>query len=182
MKVKPITHFTADGKEIIIRQVDENDALNLIDLKKSYIRGTNSIPLYEYEYKNDIQTEKNLIHRYITEKNSLLLVAEHGNSLIGNIDLTGNQRKKLYHTGMVGMGIAYEWQNRKIGTLLLDATLQWASEAAPLSIIWLEVYSTNTAGIRLYEKQGFEQCGLIKGFFKEEAAADKITMVKYLKW
>lgn len=182
MKVKPITHFTADGKEIIIRQADENDALSLIDLKLSYISGTTSIPLYEHEYKNDIQSEKDLINRYISEPNSILLVAEHGNRLIGNIDLTGNQRKKLYHTGMIGMGIAYEWQNRKIGTLLLDATLQWANEASPLSIIWLEVYSTNTPGIRLYEKQGFEQCGLIKGFFNEEAAPDKITMVKYLKW
>jgi ribosomal protein S18 acetylase RimI-like enzyme len=108
-------------------------------------------------------------------------VAEHGNNLIGNIDLTGSQRKKLYHTGMIGMGISYEWQNRKIGSMLMESVLKWAQEASPLSIIWLEVYSTNTPGIRLYEKCGFEQCGHMKNFFMEENPADKITMINYLK-
>lgn len=181
MKIKPLTHFTKDGKEIIIRQADEDDALNLIELKKSYIKNTKSIPLYEFEYKNDIQMEKELIKRYTSEANSILLVAEHGNKLIGNIDLTGNQRKKLFHTGMIGMGIGYEWQNRKIGSFLMESVLKWAVNQSPLSITWLEVYSTNHSGIRLYEKFGFEQCGFIKNFFMETAPADKITMVKYLK-
>jgi len=172
-------HFTPDGKEIIIRTAGEGDALNLLELKKSYIRGTRSIPMYEYEYSNDIHQEKNLIIRYEQEENSLLLVAEHAGRLIGNIDLTGRQRKKLYHTGMIGMGIAYEWQNRKIGSLLMEGILEWA-KASPLTIIWLEVYSTNVAGIALYNKFGFEACGLIRNFFEGEQPADKITMVKYL--
>jgi len=178
--VNPVVHFTPDGKEITIRQACEDDALQLIELKKSYIKGTRSIPLYEYEYKNDIQTEKELISRFRHEPNSLLLVAEHANNLIGNIDLSGSQRKKLFHTGMIGMGIAKEWQNKKIGSYLMESLLLWAAELSPLKIIWLDVYSTNTSGIRLYEKFGFEHTGIIKNFFMEEVPADKITMVKYL--
>lgn len=181
MKIKPVIRFTTDGKEILIRKATEDDALNLIELKKSYIRDTRSLPLYEFEYKNDIQMEKDLIKRLNTEEeNSLLLVAEHGNNLIGNIDLNGNQRKKLFHTGMIGMGIANEWQNRKIGSFLMESTLEWAAKDSPLKIVWLEVYSTNTGGRRLYERSGFTECGLIKDFFNEEEPADKITMVKYL--
>jgi ribosomal protein S18 acetylase RimI-like enzyme len=180
MKIQPVTHFTKDGKEVIIREATEDDALGLIELKKSYIKNTTSIPLYEFEYKNDIQMEKGWINRFVSETNSLLLVAEHGNKLIGNIDLNGNQRKKLFHTGMIGMGVAYEWQNRKIGSFLMDSVMKWAVNRSPLSIIWLEVYSTNTGGIKLYEKFGFEKCGLIKNFFEEENPADKITMVKHI--
>ncbi len=181
MKVKPITHFTGDGKEIIIREATEEDALDLIELKKGYIKDTRSIPMYEFEYKNDIQMEKDLIKRFRAEKNSLLLVAEDDNSVIGNVDLSGSQRKKLFHTGMIGMGIANEWQNRKIGSFLMENLLQWAIESSPLTIIWLEVYSTNAGGRRLYEKFGFEECGVIKDFFMEDAPADKITMVRYLR-
>ena len=180
MKLSPIIHFTKNGKEVIIRHANENDAANLLELKLSYIRNTTSLPLYEHEYKNDIRTEKDLISRYISEANSILLVAEHGNNLIGNIDLTGNQRKKLFHTGMVGMGIANEWHNLGIGSMLMESALTWAI-SSPLSIAWLEVYSTNKAGYRLYEKFGFEECGTIKNFFQEVIPADKITMVKYLK-
>lgn len=180
MKTQPVTHFTQDGKEIIIREATEDDALKLIELKKGYIRNTTSIPLYEFEYKNDIEMEKQWIRRFTAEANSLLLVAEHGNKLIGNIDLNGNQRKKLFHTAMIGMGIAYEWQNRKIGSFLMESILKWAMNKSQLNIIWLEVYSTNSGGIRLYEKFGFEQCGVIKNFFNEDSPADKITMVKHI--
>lgn len=181
MKVNPTIHFANNGKEVIIRQANENDAMKLLELKLGYIRNTKSLPLYEYEYKNDIQAEKDFINRYISEPNSILLVAEHGNNLIGNIDLTGNQRKKLFHTGMVGMGIAYEWHNCGIGSMLLGSTVKWAKESSPLRIVWLEVYSTNTAGRRLYEKCGFEECGIIKDFYNEEIPADKLTMVNHLR-
>lgn len=180
MKIQPVTHFTKDGKEVIVREANEDDAMGLIELKKSYLRNTTSIPLYEFEYKNDVRMEKEWINRFIKESNSLLLVAEHENRLIGNIDLNGNQRKKLYHTGMIGMGISYNWQNRKIGSFLMHETIKWATDKSPLTIIWLEVYSTNTGGIKLYEKFGFEECGVIKNFFNEENPADKITMVKHL--
>lgn len=35
MKINPLTFFTKDGKEIIIRQAEEAYALKLIDLKKA---------------------------------------------------------------------------------------------------------------------------------------------------
>jgi ribosomal protein S18 acetylase RimI-like enzyme len=81
---------------------------------------------------------------------------------------------------MIGMGIAYEWQNKKIGSFLMEGVIKWAVNKSPLNIVWLEVYSTNTGGIKLYEKFGFEQCGVIKDFFKEDNPADKITMVKHI--
>jgi ribosomal protein S18 acetylase RimI-like enzyme len=118
-----------------------------------------------------------MIQRYLDEPNSILLVAEHNGELVGSLDLTGNQRRKLYHTGMIGMGIHNEWQNNGIGTLLLSNCIKWAKENSPLTIVWLEVYSTNTSGRKLYEKTGFQNCGEIKNFFKN---ADKITMVQHL--
>ena len=170
---------TDDGYEIIVRTANEADAENLLALKLGYIKGSLSIPMFEDEYKNTPQQEAKLIKRYLNEENSLLLVAEHNNELIGNLDITGNQRRKLFHTGMIGMGIANAWQNRKIGSMLMQEALNIA-RTTPLQILWLEVYSTNTAGIRLYEKYGFEECGRMNNFFREENTADKITMVKYL--
>jgi RimJ/RimL family protein N-acetyltransferase len=170
----------ADGSAITIRTVDAADAENLISLKKGYIAGTKSIPLYDFEYKNTTEQERDYILKFVNEENSTMMVAEHEGSLIGNIDITGNQRKKLFHTGMLGMGISYDWQNRKIGSLLMENVLKWALEDSPLKIIWLEAYADNIAGIKLYEKFGFEHCGIIKAFFNEGSPVDKITMVKHL--
>lgn len=174
-------HYTAEDYEILIRTAQEADAEKLLRLKLGYIKNTTSIPLYEHEYTNTPEDEAALIERYQNQENSTLLVAEYNNELIGNIDITGNQRQKLYHTGMIGMGIAHAWQNRKIGSMLLHDAIHWAKEQSPLAILWLEVYSTNMAGRKLYKKFGFEECGIIENFFKEEQPADKITMVYKIK-
>ncbi|GGB65581.1 hypothetical protein GCM10007424_01880 [Flavobacterium suaedae] len=175
------TYKLKNGLSIIVREADTEDAEALLRLKKGYIKNTTSIPLYEYEYRNTVDDEAELINRYKQQKNSLLLVAEHNNELIGNIDLTGNQREKIFHTAALGMGIANNWQNLGIGTCLMDMLLKIATKHLPVNIIWLEVYSSNISGIKLYDKFGFEECGTIKNFFKEKHIADKITMVKYIQ-
>lgn len=173
-------YYTHDGEQITVRMAEADDAANLLSLKKSYIANTRTIPLFEDEYKNDAIQEKDLIMRYHNEANSLLLVAEYNGGLIGNIDLTGSQRRKLFHTAMVGMGIRAEWQNKKIGSFLMESAIAWANNKSSLSILWLDVYSTNFPGIRLYGKFGFKQCGIMKNFIKENVPVDKITMIKYL--
>ena len=175
------TYKLKNGLSINVREANTEDAGTLLSLKKNYIKNTTSIPLYEHEYRNTIEEEAELINRYKQQKNSLLLVAEHNKELIGNIDLTGNQREKIFHTATIGMGIANNWQNVGVGTCLMDTLLKIVEKSLPVTIIWLEVYSTNISGIKLYEKFGFEECGTIKNFFKEEHIADKITMVKYIQ-
>ncbi|MES2486230.1 MAG: hypothetical protein V4581_09840 [Bacteroidota bacterium] len=91
---------------ITIRKAHPADAEKLLALKRSYIKNTTTIPLYLEECRTDPDEEQQLIKRYVAEANSILLVAEHDGQLIGNLDLTGNQRKKLYHTAMLGMGVA----------------------------------------------------------------------------
>jgi len=181
MAALPTVYFTETGKEITVRIAQPEDALALLELKLNYIKDTITIPMYEYEYKNDIAQEKQLIERYLNEDNSILLVAQHANTLIGNLDVTGSQRKKLFHTGMIGMGVAYNWQNLKIGSFLMESALLWATQNEHIKLLWLDVYSTNAPAIRLYEKFRFMHAGTIKNFVNDKEFTDKLTMVNYLK-
>ncbi|AXG74482.1 GNAT family N-acetyltransferase [Flavobacterium arcticum] len=180
MKTTQETYTSKNDKNIIVRNATECDAATLVALKKGYIRGTTTIPLYEHEYKNTTEQEAKLITKYNTEANSILLVAECDGELIGNIDITGNQRQKLQHTAMLGMGVANNWQNTGVGSCLMNSALKTIAQTV-VSIVWLEVYASNIAGLKLYEKFRFEKCGAIKNFFNETAPIDKITMVKYIK-
>ncbi|MES2486229.1 MAG: hypothetical protein V4581_09835 [Bacteroidota bacterium] len=62
----------------------------------------------------------------------------------------------------------------------MRAALDWAHANSYLKLIWLEVYSTNTAGIKLYQNFKFECCGIMKNFFDETITSDKISMIYYL--
>ncbi len=165
------------GRSILIRQAVVDDAADLLKVKLRYLKKTTTLPLYDYEYPATISEEQELIERYQAESNSLLLIALEGEKMIGNVDLTAGIRKKVHHTAMIGMGIHPKWQNRGIGTLLLGNALEWAKHNDELRTIWLEAYASNTIGIALYKKLGFEPCGMIPNFFKEKRQyIDKIIM------
>ncbi|SEK74511.1 Protein N-acetyltransferase, RimJ/RimL family [Aquimarina amphilecti] len=172
--------YTSKSNELItIRQAISDDAPALLKLKLQYLKGTLTLPLFESEYPNDIDQERDLIERFQSEKNSIILVALCENVMIGNIDLTGSWRKKMEHTGMIGMGIHTEWQNQGIGTLLLQNIIDWAKQNEILKTVWLEVYKNNYPGIALYKKIEFIQSGIIPNFFLEkETYIDKIIMYR----
>lgn len=173
------TYTTKSNHQITIRQAIPDDAQELLHLKLQYLKNTETLPLFENEYPNDIDQERKMIKRYLSEKNSIILVAIINNAIVGNIDLTGSWRKKMEHTAMIGMGIHTEWQNQGIGTLLLQNVLDWTRENPVIHLIWLEVYASNISGIALYTKIGFIEVGRMPNFFLEKGKyIDKIIMNK----
>ncbi len=172
------TYQIKSGKSVVIREATPEDAKKLLELKLLYLKETDTIPLFDYEYTNSIEEEASLIQRLKKQPNSLLLIAENNGNIIGNIDLIGSLRKKMDHTAMIGMGIHTAWQNQGIGTLLLQNVLTWSIHNKPLKLLWLEVYATNLSGISLYKKMGFQESGYIENFFlEEEKYIDKVTMI-----
>ncbi|MDQ0272673.1 RimJ/RimL family protein N-acetyltransferase [Cytobacillus purgationiresistens] len=68
---------------------------------------------------------------------------------------------KLRYSGTISISIDEQWQNKGIGSRLLDALLELADLHLGLTRIELEVTSANSAAVHLYEKQGFEKEGLL---------------------
>lgn len=134
------------------------------------------------EYPNDLIKESNLIKDYKKSDNSVFLVAEYNNELIGNIDLTGSKRSKIAHTAMIGMGIREQWRNQGLDKILIESIIDWAKNKSELEIIWLDVYASNEIGYNLYKKMGFEVSGIINDFFKEgNDYANKVHMYQRIK-
>lgn len=167
--------------DITIREANINDTQNLINLKLNYLKDSKTIPLNLDEYPNDYDNEYHLIETLNEQGNSILLVAELDGKLVGNLDIFGNQRQRLFHTGNLGLGIHIDYQNKGIGSQLMAAALEWAQANNFLKIITLDVYATNDPAIHMYKKLGFEESGRIKNFFyQDNTYIDKISMVKHI--
>ncbi|WP_020537442.1 GNAT family N-acetyltransferase [Lewinella cohaerens] len=170
------------GKQITVRVPEDKEAEGLMDLKRGYIENTSTLPWTLEEYPKDIRHELDIIEEYRESPNGILLVAEYDGELIGNLDITGNKRLKMAHTGMVGMGIKENWRNQGLGKALMESAIEWAKNNTELEILWLDVYASNELGYHLYKNTGFEVSGIIKGFFKEENGyMDKIQMYQRIK-
>ncbi|CAM1345646.1 GNAT family N-acetyltransferase [Tenacibaculum amylolyticum] len=177
MKIKPKTITLKNGKEILIRQCEVNDAEHLRNTIKTYIKDSKYIPKLQEEFKLSISQGEDWIKSFIDRPNSLLLIAEFDNKIIGNIDLTGNPRKVMEHTAVIGMGMLAEWRNSGLGTELMKAAISWAKNNPILEILWLQVYTDNKLGVGLYQKMGFTENGIIKNFFKQDGIYfDNLTM------
>lgn len=182
LKIKPKKVELKNGKLVVIRQAEINDAEQLLQCIKIYIPQSDFIPKLEQEIKLTLQQEKDWINSFLINDNSLLLVAEYENQIIGNIDLTGSQRKIMEHTAVIGMGMFKDWRNSGLGTELLFATIDWAKQNQILELIWLQVYTENKLGLHLYRKMGFEENGIIKNYFKRDNQYfDNLTMSMVVK-
>ncbi len=167
-----------NGKKVVIRQAEVRDAEKLLKCIKTYVPQSNYIPKLEQEIKLNVEQEVEWINSFRINDNSILLIAEYDNQILGNIDLTGNRRKMMEHTAVVGMGILQEWRNSGLGTALLSSAIEWAKLNSALELVWLQVYTENKIAINLYRKIGFKEKGIIKNFFKQEGRYfDNLTMV-----
>ena len=78
------------------------------------------------------------------------------------------------------MGLLPTHRGQGFGSQLLSSVLNHSKEFG-LEKIELNVYTSNTAGIALYKKFGFEQEGLIKKYRKiNDKYFDSIGMGKFL--
>lgn len=166
MKFPTIETTLKNGKTVTIREARIEDAAELIEVVKKYIDESEFIPYTKGEFDPSLEEEKKWIQSFIDNDNSLLLVAEHDGSIIGNINFTGLQQKIMYHATHLGMGMLSEWTGQGVGSLLLGNAIQWAKNNSPIEMIYLEVYANNDAGLALYRKYGFEVSGKRQGLFK----------------
>lgn len=167
-KFNPQIVTLKNQKQVVIRQAETKDAEKLLHCLKKYISQSDFLPKHDYEIKLTVEQEMDWINSYLKNDNSILLVAEYENQLIGNIDVTGSQRERMKHTGMIGMGMLEEWRNAGLGTHLMENAIAWARQNAILEMLWLQVYTANLSALHLYKKMGFIDNGTIKNYFKHE--------------
>lgn len=181
-KFEPKRVELKNGKIVLIRQATILDAEKLLNCIKRYVPQSDYIPKFGHEITLTVKQEEEWISSFIVNDNSLLLIAEFDDEIIGNIDLTGNRREIMAHTAVIGMGMLGEWQNQGLGTVLLSSIIDWAKQNPILELIWLQVYTENFLGMKLYQKMGFQENGVIKNFFKQDGSYfDNLTMSMNVK-
>ncbi len=150
---------------IEIRKARIKDIPSLIKLDNLLENESNEIiknnyPQYYEDFsfnKPDDKIFKNLIKKAIYSKNSLILVSEINNLVVGYLFLSikKNPFYKLKKYGLIqAIVIENKYRNRKISTKLLNMALEWCKEKK-LKRISLYVLTNNHHAIEVYKNWGF---------------------------
>ena len=107
-----------------------------------------------------------------------VLVAEVDGRVIGNLGLQ-RRRNRLSHVAGLGMGVHDDYQNKGIGTALVEAAIDLADNWINLKRIELHVYIDNQRAVHLYEKFGFVIEGTHRAFaFRDGQYVDAYSMAR----
>lgn len=102
----------------------------------------------------------NVFKSELENGNSKYLVAKIGNKIVGFAGFI----PVLDEADISNIVIRKDFRNKKIGSLLLKSLIDFAY-SLNLKILNLEVRNSNLPAIKLYEKYGFEVCGVRKNYY-----------------
>ena len=103
----------------------------------------------------------------LAREENIFLVAEEAGELCGYLGMY----QSLDEGEITNVAVKAEKRNAGIGFLLIQAVIE-AAKQQQINQIILEVRVSNASAIHLYEKCGFINCGIRKGFYdfpKEDA-------------
>lgn len=86
--------------------------------------------------------------------------------IVGHVDLRAHPAPCMVHRCLLGTGVHREWRRSGIGQRLLDAAIEWAKADQQMAWIDLHVIASNGAAVRLYERAGFRETGLVRDCFR----------------
>ncbi|NBD19981.1 GNAT family N-acetyltransferase [Aquabacterium fontiphilum] len=154
-----------------------------------------ALRLYPEAFDSDIESERarppeSYLGRLgLTETlgGTFLLGAWDGRELVGMVGVERQSLTKLRHSAELNsMMVAPQHTGRGIGIQLLNAALAQARQAMGLELITLRVSTASKSAIRLYERAGFQACGVVPHAVKlvdgpgQVRYHDKLTMVMIL--
>lgn len=144
---------------INIRYITEDDAESFINLYKKLDEETMFILYNPNERKISIENQKNEIKSILKSKNSIVLLSECNNKLVGYLGAYGRSQAKIKHITTISIGILQEYVGIGIGTMLFEKLEEWA-KSKKIHRLELTVMENNPSGQALYKKMGFEIEGI----------------------
>ncbi len=114
-------------------------------------------------------SEENVVKtiRQLSElEKGFYLVAEHDGKIVGHAFLETLNLKSICHVAELSIGVHHGWQERGVGTALMQQLIDWAKQSRTIEKIELNVRASNSRAIALYKKLGFIEEGRLKNRVK----------------
>ena len=108
----------------------------------------------------------------------IYLVAERDGKIVGHAFLEPLHLKAICHVAELSIGVHHGWQEKGIGTALMEELIAWAKQSKTIEKIELNVRASNDRAIALYKKMGFIEEGRLKKRIKinESQYIDDVLM------
>lgn len=166
-----------NGKYIILKSPVPDDAEKMLShLKNVFNRYYQNMNHKKNHWDHfAVEDEAKILSDFALSPNKFMITAFNQNEIVGNLGCFGMGGDFLNLNARIGMGLETEFQSIGLGTALLNYAIEQA-KLLKFHRLELNVRTFNKTGIRLYEKVGFRQVGILK----ETALIDEKFYDEYL--
>lgn len=150
--------------DVQIREAKAEDARAIVTAEKEIAQ----TPGYFCSQPDEL-SEENVIKTITTLSQTgkgVYLVAEQDGVIVGHAFLEPLQLKSICHVAQLTIGVHKGWQERGIGTALMQKIIEWARQSQTIEKIELNVRAKNDRAVALYKKMGFVEEGRLKNRIK----------------
>jgi RimJ/RimL family protein N-acetyltransferase len=159
-----MTHLLKSNIELTIREARVEDSKSIISYIKKIILESDNLTFEEGEFNPTVEAEKQYIKSINESSNQCFLLSLVDNKIVGNLSISNINRARLKHSGDLSITVLKEYWNQGVASSLMIEFIQWL-ETTNLTKINLKVKEDNIHAIKLYEKFGFIQEGIISRDF-----------------
>lgn len=164
---------------MVIREIEVKDANDFLSMLKQLDSETKNM-LFEPDERQTAVEELETKIKDTKNSNSLILVAEENDSIVGFLSADRGFARRIKHSAYIVIGILKDYRGKRIGTKLFEELDKWAYHNN-ITRLELTVMTLNVGGIRLYEKMGFKKEGLKeKSIIVDDEYIDEYYMAKIL--
>lgn len=143
------------GTEVIIREATPGDAAGLIEYLNRAGGESDFLTLGEDEFDLSEAEEADFLRKCSSDAGQVYFVAVVDSEIVGTLHCASGRRPRMRHACEFGMSVAKAYWGQGIGSLLVDALVDWALDCGFVTKINLRVPADNDRAIRLYERKGF---------------------------
>lgn len=181
--VEPRTFRASTGEQFIVRSARGPDGPSLAAAWRSIIPTTEMVLTSPGEFTITDEEESALLESWAASPTSLMLGAFLGEEVLGICGMFAPRFRRSAHVVDLGMSVSAPWRDRRVGSALLRAAVEYGVANPWIERITLGVFSHNRAALALYIAHGFQVEGTRhrQARFDDGRYADEIMMARRVK-
>ena len=157
MRIQEERLHLRDGRELLMRSVDELDAEAMLEYIRRTAEETYFLICYPEEVRLDLEEEKEILRKSLESDKTVWFTVFDGDKVVGNCSISGISDKIKYrHRCGLGIAILQEYVGQGLGTMLLERAIDKAKELG-FEQLELGVFEDNANAFSLYKKLGFKE-------------------------
>jgi len=172
-------HILKDGRTLILRDPTLDDAQEMVDYLKIVGGETDFLLADENGIEGlTLEGEKDWINGTLSAPNTKMFVGTIDGEIVLVCDVRAAGRPRIAHVGGVAISIKRDYWRLGIGSIAMQAMIDFAKSTNFLRTLSLEVREGNERAIALYKRFGFVEVGRhkarinVRGTYYDEILMD----------